>query len=122
MLENTWVFPAVEALHLIGMALFLGPVFLADLGALGAVPRLGTAGPDRAALALVLLTGVALLAANPERYARNPAFAVKLGLLVLAFAAHATLRRRGTRAAAALSLALWSLVILASRAVIDFDV
>jgi hypothetical protein len=122
MIENTWVFPAVEALHLIGMALFLGPVLLGDLGLLGAVRRTAVLRPSPAALALVLLTGMALLAANPARYARNPAFVVKLGLLLLAFAAHARLHRRGRRAAAAFSLALWSLVILASRAVIDFDV
>lgn len=122
MIENSWLFPAIEALHLIAMALFLGPLFLDDFSTLGLIPRQAALPPARAALALLLVTGLILLAANPARYVRNPAFVVKLGLLVLAFAAHASLHRMGTRLTAALSVVLWSLVILASRAVIDFDV
>ena len=122
MIENTWLFPAVEAVHLIGMALLIGPIVLGDLRVLGAIPVLPPRRFPSAALALVLFTGALLFMANPERYARNPAFVVKLGLLAAAFAAHFAIRRRETRSGAALSLALWSLVILSGRAVIDFDV
>jgi len=52
----------------------------------------------------------------------NPAFHVKVALLVLALVAHFTLRRSGTRFAAALSLTLWTCVVVAARAIIDFDV
>ena len=113
MIENTWLFPALETLHLIGMALFLGPLLLGDLRVLGVIPPLPAAGFSRMALAMVLITGVLLFTANPGRYLQNPAFLVKLVLLV----AVAAPRRRGM-----LSLALWSLLILVSRAVIDFDV
>jgi hypothetical protein len=47
---------------------------------------------------------------------------VKIALLVAALGAHFTLRRSGTRFAAGLSLILWTAVVLAARAIIDFDV
>ena len=111
-MENTWLFPALEVLHLIGMALYLGPVFLGDLSVLVAIPRVSVPIP-RSALVLVLLSGALLFAANPSRYVHNPAFLLKLGLLV----GVVTVRTRGKW-----SLALWALLILTSRAVIDFDV
>jgi hypothetical protein len=122
MSENEWAFPVVEALHVIGMALFLGPILLGDLSVLGAIPRLPAVRLPRAGIVLVLTTGVLLFTANSGRYVRNPAFLLKIGLLLAAIAAHAVLHGRGTRATAALSLALWSLAIVAGRAVIDFDV
>jgi len=112
-MENTWLFPAVEALHLIAMALFLGPIFLGDLGVLGAIKPLPAAPYSRAALVVVLATGLLLLLATPNRYVHNPAFLLKVVLLL----ALAAVRNRGI-----FSLTLWSLLILASRAVIDFDV
>ena len=121
MSENGWLFPVVEVLHLIGMAWLLGPILLSDLNVLGWASR-GQAGRmSRVALALVLVTGGLLFFANTGRYIRNPAFLLKVGLLAAAVAWHVLLHGRGTRSTAAISLALWSLVILAGRAVIDFD-
>ena len=122
MIENTWLFPVIEALHLIGMVLFLGPVLLGDLGVLGAIPHSPSERLPRLGLVLALSTGALLFLANPSRYSRNPAFLVKMPLLLAAFAAHFTIHGRKTRTTAALSLSLWSFVILASRAVIDSDV
>jgi len=122
MSENGWLFPVVEALHLIAMAVCIGPIVLGDLSVLGVIPRVSGGRISRAAFVVVILTGLLLFTANTGRYMRNPAFPWKLGLLTAAIAAHATLHGKGTRATAALSLALWSLVILAGRAVIDFDV
>ena len=121
MSENGWLFPTVEVLHLIGMAWWLGPILLFDLGVLGWVPRVEVRQFSRTAIALALVTGVLLFSANTGRYVRNPAFLVKMSLLAAAIAAHAVLHARETRTTAALSLALWSVVILAGRAVIDFD-
>ena len=59
---------------------------------------------------------------DTTRYLHNPAFDAKVALLVVALAAHFTLRRAGTRFAAILSLALWTSVVLAARAIADFDV
>ena len=122
MSENGWLFPLVEALHLIAMAIFLGPILLGDLRVLGAIPSVPVGQMSKVAFVVVMLTGILLFTANASRYTRNPAFLWKMGLLAIAMAAHATVHARATRATAALSLTLWSLVILASRAVIDLDV
>ena len=123
-LENTWVFPVVESIHVIGLAAFVGTVVLADLRTLGL--RFPDAQQLKAwthsGLALMLLTGAVMFFSDTARYLHNPAFRVKVALLVLALAAHFVLHRRGTRFAAALSLTLWTGVVLAARAIIDFDV
>ena len=121
MIENTWAFPALEILHLAGMAWFLGPVLLSDLGVLGWVPQVQSGATSRVAVGLVFVTGALLFTANVDRYIHNPAFLIKMGLLLAAVAAHMLVHARGTRPTAALSLTLWSLVILSGRAVIDFD-
>ena len=123
-LENSWLFPAIESVHVMGLAAFVGTVVLADLRTLGM--RL----PDiqqlkswtHAGLAAMLLTGAVMFFSDAARYLHNPAFRVKVALLVLALVAHFTLRRSRTRFTAALSLTLWTCVVLAARAVIDFDV
>jgi hypothetical protein len=122
-LENSWLFPVVESIHVIGLAAFVGTVVLEDLR------TLGMRGPDtenlkpwtHAGLATMLLTGAAMFFSDTARYLHNPAFHVKVALLVLALVAHFTLRRSGTRFAAVLSLALWTCVVLAARAIADFD-
>jgi hypothetical protein len=123
-LENSWIFPVIESIHVIGLAAFVGTIVLEDLRTLGLkIPdtrhlKVWT----HAGLAAMLLTGVAMFLADPTRYLHNPAFHVKITLLVVALAAHFTLHRRGTRFAAVLSLALWTSVVLAARAIADFDV
>jgi hypothetical protein len=122
-LENSWIFPVVESIHVIGLAAFVGTLVLDDLRTLGLeIPdtsrlRIWT----YAGLALMLLTGVAMYFSDAARYRHNPAFRMKISLLVLALATHGPLRRFGPRFAAILSLALWTCVVLASRAIADFD-
>jgi hypothetical protein len=123
-LENSWIFPAVESIHVVGLAAFVGTIVLGDLHALGLrIPdtrhlKMWT----HAGLAAMLLTGAAMFLSDATRYLHNPAFQVKVALLVVALAAHFTLRRAGTRFAAVLSLTLWTCVVLAARAIADFDV
>jgi hypothetical protein len=116
-IENTWVFPALEALHVIGLALLVGNIVLGDLRTLGwsaaaPVPRLQEAG-----FWLMVLTGLPMFASGFDRYRENPAFWVKILLLCAALA----IPKRGTRGLAWLSLTVWTLTVLAARAVIDFD-
>jgi hypothetical protein len=122
--ENSWIFPVVESIHVIGLAAFVGTVVLEDLRALGLrFPDTRNLKPwTHAGLAAMLLTGAAMFFSDNSRYLHNPAFQVKIALLVLALMAHFTLRRSGSRFAAGLSLALWTCVVLAARAIIDFDV
>src|SRR5579864_4084966 len=123
-LENSWIFPVVESIHVIGLAAFVGTLVLDDLRTLGLkIPdtrhlKVWT----HAGLAVMLLTGVAMFLSDPTRYRHNPAFRLKIPLLVLALATHGPLRRFGPRIAAILSLTLWTCVVLASRAIADFDV
>ena len=122
-LENSWIFPAIESTHVIALAAFVGTVVLADLRTLGLkIPDTGQLKPwTHAGLAAMLLTGAAMFFSDTTRYLHNPAFRVKVALLVLALVAHFTLRRSGTRFAAVLSLTLWTSVVLAARAIADFD-
>jgi len=123
-LENSWIFPVVESIHVIGLAAFVGTIVLEDLHTLGL--RI----PDtrrlkmwaHAGLAVMLLTGAVMFLSDTTRYLHNPAFHVKITLLVLALTAHFTLHQRETRFTAGLSLALWTCVVLAARAIADFDV
>jgi hypothetical protein len=123
-LENSWIFPAVESIHVIGLAAFVGTIVLEDLRTLGLkIPdtrhlKVWT----HAGLAVMLLTGAAMFLSDTTRYLHNPAFRVKVTLLVLALVAHFTLHRRGTRFAATVSLVVWACVVLAARAIADFDV
>lgn len=119
MIENSWVFPALEALHVVGLALLVGTIALDDLRTLGwtnaAVPkRTLTLG-----LWIIAVTGVGMFLSNIERYRENPAFLVKMGVLTVLVVFHFM---RRTRTAALLSLGLWTVAVLAARAVIDFDV
>jgi hypothetical protein len=122
-MENSWLFPALEVIHVVGLALLVGTIALGDASVLGWLAlREPLAAHTRAGLWLTLATGALLFAANLERYSRNPAFLAKMILLGGALWVHYRWRPRQTRASAACSLAMWSLVTIAARAVIDFDV
>lgn len=118
----------MEAAHLCGLALFAGTVLFADLRRLGlGVSRLAAEELDRvfkpwahSGLAILLSTGVLMAFADWERYRHNPAFGVKIGLVVLALISY-FVPRRGQWTAIA-SLVLWTGVVLAARAIADFDI
>lgn len=123
-LENSWIFPVVESIHVMGLAAFVGTVILEDLRTLDlrCSDTRSLKAWTHTGLAVMLLTGAAMFFSDTTRYLHNPAFQVKIALLVVALAAHFTLHRRGTRFASVLSLALWTCVVLAARAIADFDV
>jgi hypothetical protein len=122
-LENSWVFPVIESIHVIGLAAFVGTIVLEDLHTLDfkIADTRHLKMWTHIGLALMLITGAVMFLSDTTRYLHNPAFDVKITLLVLALIAHFTLHRRGTRFAASLSLALWTCVVLAARAIADFD-
>jgi hypothetical protein len=123
-LENSWIFPVIESIHVIGLAAFVGTIVLDDLRTLGLkIPdtrqlKVWTV----AGLVVMLATGAAMFFSDTTRYLHNPAFRIKLSLVGVALSTYGLLRRWGTRFAAILSLILWTCVILAARAIIDFDV
>ena len=127
-LKNSWAFPVIEAAHLSGVALFAGTIIFADLRRLGlGVARQSGEELDRvfkpwahSGLAILLTTGALMWFADWERYRHNPAFSVKMALVVLALISYFVPRRH--RTTAIISLLLWTGVVLAARAIADFDI
>jgi hypothetical protein len=119
------LFPILEAIHVMGLALSVGTIVLVDLWLLGFGRhelRVAKLTPwTWAGFALMLITGAALFLSNVQRYVHNSGFIVKMGLLALALLAHFTVHRKATRFAAILSLTLWSLVVISAKAIADLD-
>jgi len=141
LIKQSWLFPVIQSIHLIGLTVLVGTIALVDLRLLGigrrryTVADLGSALASwtSAGLLTVLVTGPLLFGADIARYLNNPAFLLKMALLALALAGHFTLHRSAVRkdatpvparqkAIAVLSLILWSAIVLAGRAIADFDV
>jgi hypothetical protein len=118
------LFPILEAIHAMGLALSVGTIVLTDLWLLGGRERLPAklARWTWAGFAVMLITGAALFLSNVQRYLHNSGFLVKMGLLALALLSHFTIHRKGTRSGAVLSLTLWSAVVISARAIADFDI
>jgi hypothetical protein len=119
-LKNTWLFPVVQSLHVVGLAMFAGTVALADYSVLRGRAAQPAVVWTNTGLALMLATGFALFGADAARYMRNPAFLLKMGLVVGGLLFH-FLGRRSSRVGAAFSMALWTAVVVSSRLVEDFD-
>lgn len=94
--QSLWLFPAIETLHLLGMAALLATVGTFDLRLMGLILRSeSVTGLSRrvlpwagAAFVLQVITGGLLLASEAGHMAVNPAFRFKMLLIVLA-GAHA---------------------------------
>ena len=133
LLKNSWLFPAIQSVHLAGIALLVGAIAITDLRLLGYALRRYSLSEitrqfapwTRAGLAIMLTTGPILFASDVMRYSHNPAFLFKMAVLLLAlifhFRLHARTEKRG-KMIAVLSIALWTCVVLGGRAIADFDV
>ena len=133
-----WLYPAVEVVHLAGIALLVGSIVVLDMRLLGFSRTL----PVRklaahvlpwtiGSFALILPSGLAMFVAHAGDLIASPVFALKMCLIlaagVNAAAFHAGIFRgaaawdveapppAAARAAAALSLALWISVIACGR-------
>jgi hypothetical protein len=139
-IKQSWVFPVIQSVHLIGLTMLVGSICLVDLRLLGigssrqtsAELASGLAPWTSGGLLTVLVTGPLMFGSDLTRYLNNPAFLLKMGLFVVALAGHFTLHRRVVRdsssfnpfrqkLAAVFSLILWSCIVLAGRAIADFD-
>ena len=131
-----WIFPLIASLHLIGLALIGGAVFVVDLRLLGLGLRqqpVATVARDAErwlllSLAVLLPTGIfQFMCFAATKYYYLTAFWVKLAALALALTFTFTVRRKNTMTAgtqrnpandklvAVVSLVLWSSVALAGR-------
>lgn len=88
------LFAVFESLHVIGVAVLLGSLFMVDLRLLGLAARRHSVRTLSDELTpwtfggffLAVVTGLALTIVHPTHYAVNPAFLAKMALLVLAAA------------------------------------
>lgn len=129
---SRFAYPLVNTAHVLGLALLYGSVVAMDLAVLGAWrglaarPFVRTLRPLAVAgVAVALPTGAALFAVRASEYAAMPVMVAKLVLLAIALvnaAGFVALAERGekpfgprARLAAALSLALWTGVVVAGR-------
>lgn len=97
---SQWLYPMVNALHIVGIALLVGPVLVLDWRVLRlrlspsvsvlAATLLSTA---HAGFALTVATGGLLFAARPLDYAFHTVFQIKLGFIGLALLNIALLHR-----------------------------
>jgi uncharacterized protein DUF6644 len=135
--ESLWMFPIIEAFHLLGLALIGGAVLLVDMRLAGVALRdqpLSQLASDAepwlfGSLAVMLLSGFLLFTSEAIKCYYNPAFWLKMLFLSLAITFTFTVRRRVAavgeakvkpiwrRAVAVVSVTLWSGVGLMGRGI-----
>ena len=128
--SHPYAYPALEVVHIIGIALLLGSLVLVELRVWGAGAELPLQALARLALpvtvagfGLVAMSGLLLFAANPNDMLANRAFLIKLGLVSLAGLNAAFFHTRGSlalndgfaRTQTVLSLGLWLGAIICGR-------
>lgn len=122
------LFPIVESVHLIGLALFVGTLLLTDLGLLGLGMRRQPIAQVVAALApwtwsgfaLLLLTGPFMFIAQAAKWHDNPVFWFKMLFLIVATIFQLSVRRRiaseqPAKLIGGVSLALWITTALSAK-------
>ncbi len=128
--SHPYAYPALEVLHIVGVALLLGNLLALELRVWGVAAELPLQALARLSLSLSLvgfgllvLSGVLMFAAAPNDMLANRSFLWKMGLLQLAglnaawFHARGGLQRidRMARAQTVLSLGLWLTLIMLGR-------
>lgn len=132
--ESLWMFPVIEAMHLLALSVLGGALLVVDLRMLGAgltatpIPVLAR-GAHRwlvRAVAAMVTTGLLLFLSEAVKCYHNPSFWVKMSTLPVALLFAFTIRRRvalgadggtswRTRLTAVVSIALWFTVAAAGR-------
>lgn len=136
--SSTWGYPAVEALHIWGLAVLIGTAVAFDLRLLGVASRLpvdalaGFLLPcARVGFGVAVVSGVLLFAMQATTFAAQPLFYVKLASIGVAVA-NATIFHRGVfrsiaawnynpytpgaaKAAAIVSLIAWTFALICGR-------
>jgi len=88
--DSTWIWPAAEVLHFVGLSLLFGVVALINLRMLGAMKEASFAAFHRLlpwgvlGSAVNTVTGMMFFIALPDQYTDNIAFFWKIGLMTLA--------------------------------------
>jgi uncharacterized membrane protein len=135
----TWWFPLLESIHVVTAAFVVGSILMVDLRLLGLAARRHAVSRlvrevvpwTYGASVISVLSGVGMFMTRASHYAANPAFQIKMALLVLAGLNMAVFHLATTRGiarwdtagptataakiAGACSLLLWTGVMLAGR-------
>jgi hypothetical protein len=123
--DGVWLYPAVEALHIIGFSIVVGAAVIFDLRLLGFSPVLRVSDLARHVLPwargsfflVVVPTGALLFATQATTLATSRLFQLKLLLIAVAglntFLFHSG--KSASRIAGAASLILWLAVIVCGR-------
>jgi hypothetical protein len=137
--ESLWLFPVIETVHLLGMAALVGTVTVLDLRLLGWMLRrervselAGCLLPWAwAGFAVQVVTGTILFSSEAVKIYGNPAFRLKM-LLILFAGVHALIFHRtiyrhvatwddsaalpaGAKVAGSISILLWVAIVAAGR-------
>lgn len=138
LLESFYMWPLVESSHVLSLGLFVGTTVMMDLRLLGITFRRVPASSfteqllpwTRIGFAVMVITGLLLFYSNPLRYYHDVFFRFKVVVLALAglnvWLFHSRVHRRveewdreepprAARAAAAVSIVCWTLVVVAGR-------
>src|SRR5258706_3903437 len=141
-IRGSWnVYPAIMAIHLLGIALFGGMILITDMRLLGLAMRSRSIAdvvdqlraPKRVGLLIVAICGILMLGSKAEEYYYNIFFRIKL-LLLMCVLLHSVIFRTSVyanpaaldraakipgraRVAAILSLLLWAGIACAGRAI-----
>ena len=134
-----WIVPTVQTVHILAIAVVAGSALMIDLRLIG---MFGADQPLKNVssrflpfvwwpLLILLATGAIMIIGEPSRSLKNPAFQLKMSLLVAAvfitglfqfllrhdpaFGEPGSKRRRAAATIAVLSLLLWSGIIFAGR-------
>ena len=89
--SHPWAYPALEAAHIVGIALLVGNLVLLEARVWGVAAELPVRPLARLSLrlalggfAIVAVTGLAMFSSQPGDLLANRAFVVKMGLVALA--------------------------------------
>jgi hypothetical protein len=132
--ESLWLFPAIESVHLLGLALLGGTILVVDLRLLGWSVTSKSPGQIvrelnvwfLAALFLMFATGIPLFLSEAIKCYNNDSFWIKIIALILALiytfaihnpivTKHQQLNHWALRAMAIVSIMLWTTVAAAGR-------
>ncbi|MDQ0590931.1 hypothetical protein QFZ47_005040 [Variovorax paradoxus] len=130
LVSHPWAYPALEVVHIVGIALLFGGLLVFELRVLGlgrelSAPRLArlTLLPALVGFGLCAATGLTMFSTQPGELLANSAFRIKLFLIGLAGANAIWFHVRGGPAATGamakaqclMSLGFWLAVIICGR-------
>ena len=135
--DSKWLFPAIEGIHIVALALLFGTVIVLNLRLLGIGMRQRPASEllrelqpwTFCSLLVILSTGVLLFSAEATKSFRSMPFRVKMVLLIVAVVFHYTVSQkilaRDTsqphpllaKSSAVFAILLWASVGFAGRAI-----